>query len=82
MHARMDLHTGHPNQNSAGARRQLMHEVFGRRRRTRERWKAKTILQDCLGRILILGPHFSELILSLSSVSFSIHFFAFSDTEI
>ena len=29
-----------------------------------------------------LGPHFSVLILSLSTFSFSMHFFAFSDTEI
>ena len=29
-----------------------------------------------------LGPHFSALILSLSTFSFSMHFFAFSDTEI
>ena len=29
-----------------------------------------------------LGPHFSSLILSLSTFSFSMHFFAFSDTEI
>ena len=29
-----------------------------------------------------LGPHFSPLILSLSTFSFCMHFFAFSDTEI
>ena len=59
--------TGYPTQNSAGARCQLVHALFGSRSRTRERWKAATIIYrivwdnfDLLGptcRILVdVGP--------------------------
>ena len=66
------MNTGHPIQNSADARRQLVHAIFGRKSRTRVRWKAETITLSIYG----------MLILILSTFSFSMHFSAFSDTEI
>ena len=44
--------------------------------------KVRRLSTELSGPNFDLGPHFSALILSLSTFSFSMHYFAFSDTEI
>ena len=76
------LPTGYPTQNSAGARCRWCMHFLDPEVEPGCVGKVRRLSTELSGPNFDLGPHFSALILSLSTFSFSMHFFAFSDTEI